>query len=250
MSTIDTGCISPGEIEELRKKGYQTPTDSSWLPYNMTFDPTVKSPSNPPFLQSMVERQCVYSIDYKLDQSLWDMYLRDFFNGTVTGWRAVNADNITSYRGPQNLQVIYNFGNVTFSDVNQTFQNISSSVTNYLRQGGNFYHGKPALGQEWHSLTCIHVQWAWLVFPAVVVFLTLLFLVATVIYTRPTGNRPQIWKASPLPLLYHGLEQQPDIVGVERLAEMEHAAKGTLVRLESTQAGVKLVAEKNERLKS
>ncbi|KAI4160603.1 MAG: hypothetical protein LQ342_005624 [Letrouitia transgressa] len=249
MSMIDTRCISPQETEKFRSEGYQIPTDLKWLPYNMTFDPRVKPSSGASFPQSMVERQCIYSIDYILDRSLWWTYLRSFFNGTVTAWRSFENDaDVVDYRGPQNLQAIYNFGNVTFNDINQTFQNISNSVTNYLRQGGNLYHGEPAIGQEWHNRTCIEVRWAWLAFPTVAVFLTLLFFVATVIYTRPTGNRPQIWKSSPLALLYHGLEQQPDVPGVERLAEMEHAAKGTLVRLKSTQTGVKLVVEKSEKL--
>ena len=152
---------------------------------------------------------------------------------------------VTGYTGPQNLRTIYNFGNLSFHDVEQTFQNISNSFTNYLREHGNENYSASVLGQALRHETCLAVRWVWLMFPSVAVLLTLLFFAAMVFDTRPTGHRAQIWKSSPLALLYHGLER-PNVEGVDHLKGMERAAKGMSVRLRSTQTGVKFVETANE----
>ena len=71
----------------------------------------------------------------------------------------------------------------------------------------------------------------------------MLFFIITVIATRPTGDRAQIWKSSPLALLLHGL-REPNYHNVtyERVKEMERIAETTIVRLATTEHGTNLVA--------
>lgn len=248
LSVIDTDCISAEEKSALRSAGYEMPVGTPWLPYkNATFKPVERPPLNASFPESMLERSCVYSVDGFLDSSLWSMFLNGFFNGTVSGLPSIAIQgDILRYDGPQNLQVIYNFGNVTFQDIEQTFANISDSVTNYLRENGNVNHSEPALGQVNQNRTCINVQWAWLSFAVIQVMITLLFFIGMVIQTRMDGNSVPVWKSSPLALLYHGFERQPNHTGGERLGEMERAAKNTLVSFETTQAGIKLVERRGK----
>ena len=248
LSLIDTSCISSGERTALQAAGYEMPVGTPWLPYkNATFKPLERPPLNASFPESMLERNCVYSVDGFLDSSLWSVFLKDFFNGTVKGLPSVAIQgDILRYDGPQNLQVIYNFGNVTFENIEQTFANISNSVTNYLRQNGNVNHSEPALGQVNQNRTCIDVRWAWLSFSVIQVMITLLFFTAMVVETSSKGNPVPIWKSSPLALLYHGFERQPTHAGGERLREMERAARGTLVSLGTTQTGIKLVERRRK----
>ena len=68
---IDTRCISSKERENLLSAGYKIPSSTPWLPYNISFDPTSRPPSDAPFPQSMLVHQCVYGIDQIFKNSLW-----------------------------------------------------------------------------------------------------------------------------------------------------------------------------------
>lgn len=102
------------------------------------------------------------------------------------------------------LLQVYDYGSVSLESLNSTFQNISQSITTYMRERGNANHSEPVRGIVLHGQTCLEVRWGWLALPAALVVLTLLFFIAMIIQTRPTGNRAQIWKSSPLALMYHG----------------------------------------------
>ena len=66
-----------------------------------------------------------------------------------------------------------------------------------------------------------------------------------VIETRPTGERAQIWKSSPLAFIFHGLEDPNRLHQnrpLEEVSDMEHTARGIMVRLANTDRGVNFVA--------
>ena len=211
----------------------------------MTFDPTLASNSSTP--SSILQNGCLYAIDVRLTFSLWETYLQYFFNGTIT--ELVGEDlKPEYYTGPQNLQQMYKHGNVTFESLNSTFQNISESLTTYIRQFGNANHSEPAVGSVMHDETCLQVRWAWLTFPAALVLATVLFFIVTVIATRPTGENAHIWKFSPLALLLHGLAEPTNHrnASYEGVREMERIARNTTVRLATTERGTNLVAVSRE----
>ena len=146
-----------------------------------------------------------------------------------------------SFSGPQAVQTIFNFGNVTFDRVNETFANVSTSLTNYVRQNGAKDFSAPALGAVAQDKTCIAIRWPWLAFPAALVLLTLTFVVIVVLETRPTGARPDIWKSSPLALLYHGLGHQDGSAlrtwagrDVDHIGGMQALALAMTVKLSSS----------------
>jgi hypothetical protein len=89
----------------------------------------------------------------------------------------------------------------------------------------------------------IHVQYLWMILPTVVVGLNVVFFVATLLHTR----NQQIWKSSPLPLLFLGSDADlPESIGDDqRLSHMEEVSDRIQMRLESTESGsVKLVARR------
>lgn len=245
LATIDTECITPLEKSSLASAGYLVEPNVHWLPYHLAFDPAIVSNSS--FPSSMLEHGCLYVIDDWFVSSLWGSYLTHFFNGTINGFEDENKQ-INYFNGPQNLQTIYNYGNISFDRVNSIFQNISDAMTTYIRQNGQDNHSNPALGLVMHDETCLEVRWGWLALPAVLVLGTIVFFAAMVIETRPTGGRAHIWKSSPLALIFHGLDE-PNSLQTTRVLEenddMEQRAKEIIVRLANTGGGLNLVASSN-----
>ena len=259
-SMVDTNCLSGYERLSLSKAGYHLDPRTRWLAYNLTFDPDDSDTTcqdtmnesdsissqcqnvsdNAPFPGSMLSHECLYILDNMFVGNLWSEYLSDFFQGTVEGEALLNSIDVI--KGPQNLQTIYNYGNVSFDRVNETFQNISSSITKYIRQNTLGKWSNPAEGVVMHDQTCLSVRWPWLAFPAVLVLLTVIFFVAMIIDTRPTRSCAPIWKSSLLALLFHGFEPRDKYRAVVGdLSEMEELEKDIIVRLSPTEGGLKLV---------
>lgn len=268
-SMVDTTCLSEDERLSLLKAGYYLDPSTRWLAYNLTFDPddsdlTCQDTSNEPnniasqcqnvsdnasFPESMLAHECLYILDNIFVGDLWGEYLNDYFQGTVEGEALL--DSLEVIKGPQNLQTIYNYGNVSFDRVNETFQNISNSITKFIRQNSLSKWSNPAEGVVMHDQTCLSVRWPWLAFPAVLVLLTVIFFVAMIIDTRPSRSRAPIWKSSLLALLFHGFEPRDKYRAVVGdLSEMEELEKGIIVRLSPTEGGLKLVESEAKHTKN
>ena len=264
LATVDTHCLSQDEKSNLSDINHTLDPNQRWMPINITFDLSLMD--NSTFPSSVVEHKCLYAIATDFTDSLWTKYLQYFFNGTISAQFPIPG--VSKYEGPQNLQAIFNNGEVTFESLNSTFANISEALTTYIRQGGEKDHSDPATGMVLHSQTCLEVRWgkspsrpsqiprnfsnnhvhetntevsaAWLALPTTLVLLTLTFFISMMIQTR----RTQIWKSSPLALPCHGLEAHDklqDSVLVGHICEMEDLANNVSVKLDDTIEGVKLV---------
>ena len=262
-SMVDTTCLSDYERLSLVKAGYYLDPNSRWLAYNLTFDPDpsnsqclnisssqcLRAPDDTSFPRSMLVNECLYVFDNLFVGTLWEDYLEYFFNGTIEGEGDSSA--IEVIKGPQNLQTIYDYGNVTFDRVDETFQNISDSITSFIRQSKFANFSNPAQGITMRDQVCLSVRWPWLAFPAVLVLLTVIFFVAMIVDTWPTGNRAPIWKSSPLALLFHGFElPNKHAADIDELNDMEELAKGISVRFSSTDGGLKIVESASEHTKT
>ncbi|KAL9106724.1 MAG: hypothetical protein Q9227_008293 [Pyrenula ochraceoflavens] len=79
----------------------------------------------------------------------------------------------------------------------------------------------------------IAVRWAWLAFPAALILLTAIFLSLT-IASSARSDTPA-WKCSPLPLLFHGLDQQAEkkdsATALREVYQMEQLASEMQVQL-------------------
>jgi len=150
---------------------------------------------------------------------------------------------ITRLNGSEALKTIYNYGNVSFDRVNQVFENVSDSMTDFFRLQTLPKYNDPAQGLVTQNQTCLGVRWPWLAFPTALALLTLAFFIAMLVESRPRASKyASIWKSTPLALLFHGLELLDRRHGyVNDVDGMETMAREIKVRLETTNDGLKLV---------
>jgi hypothetical protein len=138
-------------------------------------------------------------------------------------------------------------------DIDALFSNLAASMTRNVREvdwetqtyGDGWLEPTKGVGTAngtaWVLGVYIHVRWPWLILPITLVGLTILFLILTVIETA--RSKMEVWKSSPVPLLFHGLEntEATRLQLTAQLVEMEIMAEKIPVRLEKTDTGWKLV---------
>ncbi|KAK5071918.1 hypothetical protein LTR51_006402 [Lithohypha guttulata] len=293
QATVDLKCINDDARQDLRDLGYQFDDASRWLPYNVTVEPAlsesdsgkygtfynmssygitktkageakglydVTSPSNWTLSTKglrVVPSECIYELHLLVGTSLQSMYFSDYFNGNVTDTFYCSA----TY-GSIVPQSIYQAGamdkdkNGSFSQVEELLQNITDSMTTYMRWHGNSNMSEPILGEVHRYAVCVRVRWNYLAYSGSICVLLMLFFVAMVFETRracivdqrlgPTLVRHN-FKSSALAFLLHGLDRdmQSELRSVSVLnntREIETASKEQMVVLSGTDSGLKLSA--------
>ena len=180
-----------------------------------------------------VPRECVFTY---LEPLGLQQYLPEFLAGHVED--AIEDD----FSDSAWLGQLYHGGNVTISDANTTWATIADSMTVHMRQSADGFNLQPLNGEAQHTETCISVQWPWLAFPASLLVLSVVFLIATVLQSIKY-SRKQMWKSSPLALLFHGLNH--DLRDRAHLGntdeEMKRAAQGLLVKLSDEEKSSRFV---------
>ena len=210
----------------------------------MTFSYPAGKPGDA-FSESMLKRGCIYAIDLSFQMSLPEWF-DNFWMGKIRG-PTLEPDGPVrgpvEFVGPQVVQAMYNFGDVTFERMENMFENVSTSLTNYIRENGVSDYSASAIGVAKQEKTCIGVHWPWLALPSALVIVTLVFLVLLVLEPQPNGTGPGIWRASPLPLLYCGLSNTngPATPAFGKFTDnykcMEDVAKCANARLRSGSSG-------------
>lgn len=91
-------------------------------------------------------------------------------------------------------------------DIDAWWARLAKSLTNNIRMNGNLRQEEHAryAGVAWTEVVHIEVRWLWLTFPASLVLLSTVFLVATMVASWQSGLKP--WKSLVLPVLYTRLE--------------------------------------------
>lgn len=187
-----------------------------------------------------------------LDLSLQMLFQKImFFDGIVVGAGSSCNDVyrcFDSFSGPIELQTLYNSSNVSFAGINQTFDNIATGFTNYMRLNGNATFSAPAQGVVWHYATCLNVRWPWIALPASLVALTSLVLLPLTIFFTARAEVP-VWKAHPLPFILRGPfvdeDSLPDGIGprpAQSVDSLEDMVKEVRVRLDQAEGEARLVA--------
>lgn len=160
----------------------------------------------PKELLSLVEDGCLHLVapDYLL------YTVGQYLQGTVQALPqkySNSPDNfkileMAHFEGPPVTQNIYNWGNTDFHRVESTLENITDSLTTYIRthswaqssDGTNYT--RTTQGRVYHYATCLEVKWPWLLFPSILSSLTILLFLLVIEMARK-GNAP-VWKASQL----------------------------------------------------
>lgn len=146
-------------------------------------------------------------------------YLAGFLKGNMNIPMAGGGD-------PDWVAQLFEGDNTSFARVEAIWAALAESLTINIRLNSESNFSSPAVGTAYRTETCIIVQWPWLAYPAALLLLTLVFLAATIVQSR-RRTRHQIWKASPLALLLHGVED--DVKGrcrhEIRTSEMEKSVR-------------------------
>jgi hypothetical protein len=140
------------------------------------------------------------------------------------------------------LQSLFNNGSV---DIAQAAEHVATTMTNVIRQQGNASY---FLVGEAHTMEAfLVVRWSWIAYPFMLEALVLLFLIATIIKTSRSGVQA-VWKASPIALLFHGLEDRggalKNISQIKELSEINELSGKIRVELGSDGPGTTLIDAK------
>jgi hypothetical protein len=122
------------------------------------------------------------------------------------------------------------FDNVLNTTLETTLHNIAASLTKLGRDRSNV----SVDGIVCVSEVYVSVDWAWLALPVMVLLLTFVFLILTLLANKRHEN--WLWKASILPVLYHGLDEGVLSDGNEyaTVSCMEASAQTVEVELQSS----------------
>lgn len=122
--------------------------------------------------------------------------------------------------------------------LNATVHSIAEALTALMQNIST----KTITDQIAHVQTFVQVRWPWLLYPVLVIFIGIFFVLFIIVEAVWIYKGTPVWKNSNLPLIYHGL-----LVGINaktriktmKIEEMEQRARDTVVRFEGT--GLKMV---------
>jgi Protein of unknown function (DUF3176) len=240
---VDVECLDEQDQLSLSDAGYNY-KGRSWIPYNGSLnESSAKYSPDQGFdantTKGAVSNKCIYQYNIIAMNSM-NEFLSTFLNGSVT-----KGGYAWDIRGAAQLQAIYSTGNVNFDHINETWKNLSDSITTYMRQKGSDDFSAPAIGQALRDQTCVHIQWLFLTYPAILVFVAIVFFICMVFETQRGEAGSHDWKSSPLALLFHGLDREAlnkgESTRTVRAKEMVRIAERTPVRLKQTEDGWQFV---------
>lgn len=152
-------------------------------------------------------------------------------------------------QGPLWQRQLFAEGNITTAMVEEFVAKVTASMTATMRRRP---YGimtdladktpaalKEALGRVMVAQTCIYVHWGWIAYPATLLALQWAFL-AMVFMACGRGRAG--WKSSPLPLLFHGLDESfrsrdCDLDNAKQMLEVAERTKVQLVSVEDSRRG-------------
>lgn len=108
-------------------------------------------------------------------------------------------------------------------------------MTNSIRQQNDSDFGT-FRGRAYKTETYVHVRWAWFSYPAILVLLTVAFLIGVII--ENARGELRVWGASNVALLFHGqglplgdADAGNDGNAINEISDMTEKAKAVNVRL-------------------
>lgn len=141
------------------------------------------------------------------------------------------------YRGADfYTQLTLATSSLDYTDTAAMSSNLAAFMTNALRT----QDGLQAVGTAWQSITFIHVRWAWLSFPAALVFAAGVLLFLTIIQSR--RHDTVLWKTSLLAFLFCSthtwkIDSTTHEDKIRSLSAMEMASKRMEAKLERDEQG-------------
>ena len=244
--------VSSGQFsEEVKSSWYSNKTERGWwhdgkrnmndmrvdlIPPGLASDTSQKKNSN--FTISyLAELGISQFLAPKL--TLSNSIAIDPSDGGMLSWGQDETSNSSSYINSMDFVRIFRD-----SDLDDLVTNLASSMTRNIRNAPAANQTKsvdgylgplggvgPANGTASYEYIFISVQWRWLAFSATLVFLTIIFLLLTIMDTA--RHDVAVWKSSPMPLLFSGLsaDETERLRAAKGIVEMESLSKEIQVAL-------------------
>ena len=152
--------------------------------------------------------------------------MNSFMSKTFTGSGGINSSRSGSAFSSDVIQALY-----ATEDYSSTIENLAASMTKNIRQQNDSDFG-PLRGIAYKSQTYVHVRWAWLCYPTILVLLTLFLL--TGIIVENAYDELRVWGASNIALLFHGQGlplEDVSHVPINTISQMTAKAKAVEVHL-------------------
>jgi hypothetical protein len=106
--------------------------------------------------------------------------------------------------GPPWTQLLHYNPWIAPNNVTRHMERLATAMTNIIRSSPSH---QDVNGSAWEKETFISVRWQWLVFPFLLLVLSLVFLVSTIIKTSK-GSGANVWKTSAMPTLIYSLPKE------------------------------------------
>ena len=244
-SMVNVECLNARDHQAVLDAGYDL-MGRSWIPFYGSSRDGREVNLGGKSMRVIIPSACIYHYGTTAGDSI-NTFLTTYLNGTI-------GSQVNPYvpEGPAQLHAIYNNGNVTFDRLNETWRNLSESITTYMREHGMLDSSAPATGQAFRDQTCVHIRWPFLAYPAFLVLFAIVFFICMIFETRRRDTSRHDWKSSPLPLLFHGLHREAlqtvQSAELVRAGQMEEFAERTSVRLSQTEGGWLFVGTQNASL--
>ncbi|KJX93781.1 hypothetical protein TI39_contig4258g00001 [Zymoseptoria brevis] len=242
LPTVKKKCLTEQQSSALRAMNYTSNADDTpWLAYHGS-EVENSSPDLVDMEKSLLDRQCLYGIDYPFTYGLSAYLSGPNIAGDITG-RYSPGGRFLSFAGPPIMLAIYNGGDFSFERTRTVWENISLALTNHIRRNpyktggsGSFNASlisanEAAPGLTYTTKTCLQVRWGWLAFPTALAVLTLIFFAGAIFSTGGLTRDVRTWKSSPLPLLFYGCSLSDTPADSQHVDDLNRAAKRTNVGL-------------------
>lgn len=235
--------------------------DGTWTSCDASYSYTISTPvavfnqtiwdqpatgKAPPEGSLWYAEDCVFHID-SWSHSAMVGYLADIFmDGMVAGSYGVTEDRLSGFPW---MKRIYHNGTASLSAMEEYAAYLARSMSVHTRMWSSqtYPSNGSANGNVVRLDTCTKVRWAWVVFPACLVLLSLVFVALTTTTTRRSQSRSKddigVWKSSALAMLFKGLDEETRQKYGEPNAksDAELCAKHVKVSITRTDNGFRLV---------
>jgi len=156
--------------------------------------------------------------------------LNSFTSETFTGSGGIKSPSYGSAFSSDVIHALYYASNYS-----HRMDNLAASMTNNIRKQ-NDSESSPFEGETYKIESYVHVQWAWLTYPLVLLLASLLCLFGTILDSA--RRKILVWKSSNLALLFHGqgldLNDQEGVAmnALSQMGAVAQELKFTLVQKE------------------
>lgn len=170
------------------------------------------------------------------------MYTIQIFDDFLPSWTTVanaSADSIMRFKfalnkSPNWIKPIFNPW-LAPNNVTSHMERLATALTNTIRSSNS---SEPVLGKAYCTQAYVLVRWVWLILPVSLLFLSLVFLVSTIIKTGRGAAQVGVWKTSAIATLLYGL---PDDMQEKITSSADKDPKAGTPRAKAKQLKVRLL---------